>query len=299
VLGHDGCVQRRNLAIAGVAIVAAQFSVNIGAAFARSLFALAGPAGVAALRTGAAALILIAVVRPWRRSLAPRQILWIILYGLALGTMNLLIYWAFARIPIGIAVAIEIAGPLSVVLLTSRSARDFLWFALAVASVLLLMPWPGWHAHLDLAGIGFAMGAAVCWALYILFGKRASAVESSIAVALGMTAASMVTIPVGVVAAGARLLNPAIWGLGLVVAILSSAIPYMLEMKALERLSSRLFGVISSSAPAVAALAGFVMLGERLTPLHWLAVLLMIGASAGCSLTSRPAASRVVDEAIT
>src|SRR5439155_9798083 len=189
----------------------------------------------------------------------------IVLYGLALGGMNLLIYWAFARIPIGVAVAIEIGGPLAVVLLTSRSARDFVWLALAVACVLLLMPWPGRDVPLDLAGIGFAMGAAVCWALYILFGKRASEVESSTAVALGMTAASLVTIPVGVAAAGSRLLNPAIWGLGLVVAVLSSAIPYMLEMSALEKLSSRLFGVISSSAPAVAALAGFLMLGERLT----------------------------------
>lgn len=296
--GHYAWVQSRKIALAGLAIVAAQFSVNIGAAFAKSLFPLAGPAGVAALRTGTAAVILVGIARPWRRSLSGRQILWIILYGLVLGGMNLLIYWAFARIPIGIAVAIEIGGPLSVVLVTSRSARDFLWLALAVASVLLLMPWPGWHARLDPAGVAFAMGAAVCWALYILFGKRASEVESSTAVALGMTAASLVTIPVGVATAGSRLANPAIWGLGVAVAILSSAIPYMLEMKALERLSSRLFGVLTSSAPAVAALAGFVLLGERLTSLHWIAVLLMIGASAGCSLTSRPAASRVVDEAI-
>jgi inner membrane transporter RhtA len=295
-VGHGA--DSRSTIIAGLAIVAAQLSVNIGAAFAKSLFPLVGPEGVAAMRTGTAALILIVVVRPWRRALSRRQILWIVLYGLALGGMNLLIYWAFARIPIGVAVAIEIGGPLAVVLLTSRSARDFVWLALAVASVLLLMPWPGRDVPLDLAGIGFAMGAAVCWALYIVFGKRASEVESGTAVALGMTTASLVTIPIGVAAAGSRLLNPAIWGLGLVVALLSSAIPYMLEMKALERLSSRLFGVITSSAPAVAALAGFLMLGERLTPGQWIAILLMIGASAGCSLTSRPAASRLVDEAI-
>ena len=291
-------MEGRTVAIAGLAIVAAQLSVNIGAAFAKGLFPLAGPEGVAALRTGAAALILMAVARPWRRSLSRCQMLWIILYGLALGGMNLLIYWAFARIPIGVAVSIEIGGPLSVVLLTSRSARDFLWLALAVASVLLLMPWPGRQAPLDLAGVGFAMGAAVCWALYIVFGKRASQVETGTAVALGMTMACLVTIPIGVTAVGSRLLNPAAWGLGLVVALLSSVIPYMLEMKALERLSSRLFGVITSSAPAVAALAGFVMLGERLTPAQWIAVLLMIGASAGCSLTSRPAKSRLVDEAM-
>ena len=105
-------------------------------------------------------------------------------------------------------------------------------------------------------------------------------------------------IPVGVTAAGSRLLHPAIWGLGVVVALLSSAIPSVLEMSALEKLSSRLFGVISSSAPAVAALAGFLMLGERLTPVQWIAILMMIGASGGCSLTSRPVTSRVVDEAM-
>lgn len=291
-------MESREVAIAGLAIVAAQISINIGAAFAKSLFPLVGPEGIAALRTGIAAVILLVVARPWQRSLSRRQILWIILYGLALGGMNLLIYWAFARIPIGVAVAIEIAGPLSVVLLTSRAARDFLWLALAVASVLLLMPWPGWHAPLDLAGVGFAMGAAVCWALYIVFGKRASEVESSTAVALGMAAACIVTIPIGVATEGSRLLETSAWGLGLVVALLSSAIPYMLEMKALQRLSSRLFGVLTSSGPALAALAGFALLGERLTLVQWIAILLMISASAGCSLTSRPTTSRVVDEAM-
>src|SRR5207253_1239005 len=106
------------------------------------------------MRTGTAAVILMVVARPWRRSLSHSQFLWIILYGLALGGMNLLIYWAFARIPIGVAVSIEVGGPLSVVLLTSRSARDFVWLALAVTSVLLLMPWPGRDVPLDVAGIG-------------------------------------------------------------------------------------------------------------------------------------------------
>lgn len=291
-------MQKPDIALAAVAIVAAQISINIGAAFAKSLFPLVGPEGIAALRTGIAAVILLIVVQPWRRSLSRSQILWIILYGLALGGMNLLIYWAFARIPIGIAVAIEISGPLCVVLLTSRSARDFLWLALAVASVLLLIPWPGRHAPLDLPGVGFAMGAAVCWALYIIFGKRASEVESSTAVALGMAVACIVTIPVGVATEGSKLLNTSTWGLGLVVALLSSAIPYMLEMKALQRLSSRLFGVLTSSGPALAALAGFTLLGERLTPAQWIAVLLMIGASAGCSLTSKPGVSSALDEVL-
>ena len=291
-------MERRTVAIAGLAIVVAQLSFNVGAAVAKSLFPAVGPEGVAALRTGLSALILLAVARPWRRLPSPRQAGWILLYGLSLGGMNLLIYWAFERIPIGVAVAIEIAGPLCVVLLTSRSARDVLWLVLAVASLMLLMPWPGRDAPLDPAGIGFALGAAICWALYIVFGKRASEVDSAVAVALGMIAASLVTIPIGAAAAGSKLLEPPVLALGLVVALLSSAIPYMLEMKALERLSRRLFGVITSSAPALAALAGFALLGERLTGWQWIAIATMIGASAGCSLTSRPAVSRPADEAL-
>jgi inner membrane transporter RhtA len=296
--GIAAAMESRTVAMAGLAIVAAQLSFNVGAALAKSLFPAVGPEGVAALRTGLSALILLAVARPWRRPPSPRQVGWILLYGLSLGGMNLLIYWAFARIPIGVAVAIEIAGPLGVVLLTSRSGRDVLWVALAIASLLLLVPWPGRDAPLDPAGIGFAIGAALCWALYIVFGKRASRVEGRVAVSLGMIAASLVTIPIGVAAAGTELLAAPVLGLGLAVAMLSSAIPYLLEMRALERLSSRLFGVITSSAPALAALAGFALLGERLTAVQWIAIVMMIGASAGCSLTSRPAVARPVDEAL-
>jgi inner membrane transporter RhtA len=290
-------MDRQKIAFAGLAIVAAQLSINIGAALGKSLFPLVGPEGVAALRTGISAAILVAIARPWRHLPSARQIVWISLYGLVLGGMNLLIYWAFERIPIGVAVAIEIAGPLCVVLMTSRALKDFLWLALAVASLLLLMPLPGAEDPLDLLGVVFAMGAAVCWALYILFGKRASEVESSTAVALGMVAASLVTVPFGVAAAQSNLLLPDVLGVGLIVAVLSSAIPYMLEMKALERLSSRLFGVITSGAPALGALAGFFILGERLTTIQWCAVTMMIAASAGCSLTTRPPAARRVEQA--
>lgn len=135
-----------------------------------------------------------------------RQVTFLALYGLALGGMNLLFYLAIERIPLGVATTIEIAGPLSVVLLTSRSIRDFFWFALAVASLLMLMPWPGSQTRLDPIGIAFALGAAACWALYILFGKRASELESRTAVALGVLGASAVTLPFGIVAAGEKLL---------------------------------------------------------------------------------------------
>ncbi|SET06719.1 inner membrane transporter RhtA [Nitrosospira multiformis] len=288
----------QKVAFAGLAIVVAQLSTNLGAALGKSLFPLVGPEGVAALRTGISALILLAISRPWRIALTKRQITFLALYGLALGSMNLLIYLAIERLPIGVAIAIEISGPLSVVLLTSRSIRDFFWFALAVASLLMLMPWPGSQARLDPFGIAFAFGAAGCWALYILFGKRASELGSKTAVALGMSIACAVTLPFGVVMAGEKLLvSPVLW-LGLVVALLSSAIPYILEMKALERLSSRMFGVIISSAPAIGALAGYLILGEQLTLVQWLAVATMISASAGCTLTAAPAVTRPIEKAL-
>lgn len=285
-------MQARTIPLASLAVVVAMVSVNVGAALGKGLFPLVRPEGVAALRTSIAALILLVVMRAWSARFTGRQALWMVLYGIVLGGMNLLIYWAIARIPIGIAVTIEICGPLAIVLLTSRTAKDFLWFALAVAGLLLLVPWPGSGTNLDPVGVLYALGAATCWALYILFGKRAAEAESGIAVAVGMAFACLVTVPVGISAAGRSLLLPQVLGLGLVVAVLSSALPYYLEMRALEKLSSRIFGLVTSSAPAIAALVGFFVLGERLTPVQWLAVGMMIAASAGCSLASRPPVER-------
>jgi inner membrane transporter RhtA len=273
-------------AAAGLAVLAAQVSINIGAALGKGLFAQVGPEGVAALRTGIAALVLLAVAKPWTTTVKRSQVVWLGLYGLALGGMNLLIYWAIERISLGIAVTIEICGPFAVVLLGSRSARDLLWLALAASGILLLVPWQAGGAYLDPTGVFCAMGAALCWALYIFFGKRASRVRGSKAVALGMTAACLVTIPFGVSAAGSRLLSVEALSLGLVVAMLSSALPYFLEMKALERLSSRAFGLATSCAPAIAALVGFVTLGEHLAAIQWTAVVLMVSASAGVSISA-------------
>lgn len=278
----------RSVALASLAIVVANVSVNLGAALGKSLFPAIGPEGVAALRTSLSAIILLTVARPWTIRVTRGQARWLLLYGLAIGGMNLMIYWAIERIPLGVAVTIEISGPLAVVLLTSRSARDFLWLALAVIGLLLLVPWPGSHAPLDPLGMVFALGAAVCWGLYIVFGKQASQVESRAAVGLGMAFACLLTVPFGLAAAGPDLLLPNVLTLGLLVAVLSSAFPYLLEMKAFERLSNRVFGVVTSSAPATAALVGVVVLGERLSPLQWLAVGLLIAASAGGSLARRP-----------
>jgi len=282
----------RTVALAAAAILGSIISVNVGAAVAKGIFPAVGPEGIAALRSSIAALILVPLVRPWRARLTPAQWRWIVLYGLCMGGMNLLIYWSFSYIPIGAAVAIEIVGPLAVVLLGSRSRADFLWLALACGGLALLVPWTDSAAELDPRGIALALAAALFWAAYILFGKQASQVEGRVVVALGLVFASCVTLPIGIAHAGTALLEPHILAIGFGIALLSSCLPYMLEMFALGRLSPRLFGLIISGAPAIAALAAFAVLGERLTGQQWVAVLLMIAASAGAAVTGRPAVSR-------
>jgi inner membrane transporter RhtA len=270
----------------GLAILASMVSVNAGAAWAKHLFPLVGSQGVTAVRVGLAAVIMLAIVRPWRSLPARRDALNLLVYGLMLGCMNLLIYGAFARIPIGIAVAIEVVGPLGVVVLSSRRARDFAWVLLAAFGLWLLAPVHEGVAPLDPAGVAYALGAAFCWAMYIVFGKRVSQLNGGQAVAWGMLAAALFTVPVGVAHAGGSLLLPTVLAGGLAVAVLSSALPYSLEMAALARLPQRVFGILVSAGPAFAALAGWVVLGERLTGLQWLAILLVILACGGAAATA-------------
>lgn len=270
----------------GLAILASMVSVNAGAAWAKHLFPLVGSQGVTAVRVGLAAVIMLAIVRPWRSPPARRDALNLLVYGLMLGCMNLLIYGAFARIPIGIAVAIEVVGPLGVVVLSSRRARDFAWVLLAAFGLWLLAPVHEGVAPLDPAGVAYALGAAFCWAMYIVFGKRVSHLNGGQAVAWGMLAAALFTVPVGVAHAGGSLLLPTVLAGGLAVAVLSSALPYSLEMAALARLPQRVFGILVSAGPAFAALAGWVVLGERLTGMQWLAILLVVLACGGAAATA-------------
>lgn len=273
---------------AAVLVLAAAVSVNLGAALGKTLFGQVGAEGMAALRTSFAVLGLWLLVRPWRGGPVPRDRLgWLAAYGLTMGLMNLTVYWAIARIPLGLAVAIEIAGPLLLVLSLSRRKTDFLWLALAVGGLSLLVPWPGAQERLDPLGLAFAVAAGTCWAGYIVLGKRVSGVGGARSVAIGVVFACLVTLPFGIGHAGTGLMAPQVlaWGAG--VAALSSMVPYVLEMKALAHLSAKTFGLVTSSAPAVAALAGFVVLGERLTAAQWLAIVLMIAASAGAALSSR------------
>lgn len=277
------------VALSVAALVTGMVSLQCGATFAKSLFPAVGAAGTSALRVGFSALILIAVWRPWRRSLPAREAGWIALYGAALGLMNLLFYLALARLPLGPAVAIEFAGPLAVALIASRRRSDFLWIGLAILGLMLLLPIATTDG-LDPVGVALDLGAALAWALYILFGQRAGRVDGGQAVSLGMFTAALVVAPFGVAEAGASLLAPGILLSGLAVAIMSSALPYSLEMTALRRLDRKSFGVLMSLEPAVAACAGLVLLGERISAVQWLAIGLVIAASVGITVGSRRSA---------
>lgn len=270
-----------------VLLLASLLSQYVGAASAKSLFPLVGAEGVTGLRVGLSALMLLVILRPWR-SLPGRVDLGnLLVYGATLGAMNLSIYRAMELIPIGIAIAIEVTGPLAVALLGSRRLKDFLWIACAAVGLVLLLPLREASSALNPVGVAYAMAAAFCWALYIVFGKRASSLPGGQAVAWGMLVAASFTVPLGIAHAGAGLLVPAVMLTGLAVAVLSSMVPYLLEMMALRRLPSHVFGLAVSASPAVAALIGFLMLGERLSAVQWAAIACIMCASAGSALGKR------------
>ncbi|MGX1803302.1 EamA family transporter, partial [Brevundimonas naejangsanensis] len=193
---------------------------------------------------------------------------------------------ALNTIPLGVALAIEFMGPLSVALFNSRRLIHFVWVGLAVLGLILLLPLDGNVSRLDPIGCAYAAGAAVFWAGYIVFGKRVSHLPSGSTVAIGMTFAAMTVVPFGVAGAGMSLLDPKILALGLVVALVSSALPYTLDMVALRHIPKRTFGVAVSGDPAIGALAGLFVLGEHLTSQQWLAIAAIIAASVGAVLTS-------------
>ncbi len=267
-------------ALSLAALAASLVSQNLGAAIAKGLFPVVGVDGMAALRIVLSAALLLAFWRPWRAPLSRRELAGVALYGAMLGGMNLCIYHAFGRIPIGIATAIETTGPLAVVLAASRRVLDVAWVLLALAGLALLLPLAT-DRPLDPLGLLFAFGAAVSWALYIVFGKRVSMLARGQAVSLGMLVAALFALPSGLANAGAAMLAPAALAAGLGVALLSSAVPYSLEMAALRRLPRHVFGILVSATPAVGAACGALVLGERLSALQWLAIGCIIGASAG------------------
>lgn len=270
--------------LAGLALLCSQLSLNVGAAIAKYLFPRVGVEGVTAYRVGISAIVMLLIFRPWRTPLSWVQARNVAVYGCVIGMMNLLIYRAFNHIPMGIAVAIEVAGPLTVAVLASHRPRDVVAVGLAVAGLYFLLPIHGHVDQLDPVGVAYAAGAAVCWALYIIYGKRVSSMSGGQSVAWGMLAASVFIVPIGVLHAGAVLLTPSFLLVGMAIAVMSSALPYTLEMLSMRTLSSRTFSMFSSAAPALSALAGMVVLGEMLTLTQWFAIAAIVAASVLTSL---------------
>lgn len=280
-----------------LAILGAIASLCLGSSLAKQLFPAVGPSGATALRVGFSALVLIAFWRPWRYpALTRADRIRILLYGAVLGLMNWMFYQSIRTIPFGLAVAIELLGPLSVALFSSRRAIDFMWLAFAAAGLSLLLPIFGTGDPLDPGGMLWALGAAVCWASYIVVGKDAQHLPNGQIVSFGLLVAALVVVPIGVASAGMALLEPRHLLIGLVVGIVSSAIPYSLEFVAIKRLPRETFGIMASLEPAVAALIGWLVLAEALSVRQLLAIAIVMAASIGAVLTANAARANVRPE---
>ncbi|MFF9022191.1 EamA family transporter [Streptomyces eurythermus] len=259
-------------------------SVQVGSALAKHLFDAVGSFGTVALRLFFAAAVLMLLWRPSLR--IPRRTWAVVLgYGVTLGLMNLCFYLALARVPLGIAVTTEFLGPLAVALAGSRRWLDALWALLAAGGVVLLMEGGG---DLDLVGLLFALAAGTCWGLYILVGAALGRhTTEGHGLALGMAVAALVAVPFGVADSGTALARPWILVAGLGVALLSSVIPYTLDLEALRKVPPHVFGILMSLEPAMAALIGLVVLQESLHWTQWIAVLCVVAASAGATRGAR------------
>lgn len=269
-----------------VLVVAAVGSVQFGAALAKSLFDEVGPGGTVFLRVLFAAVVLVAIWRPAVGGRSGADWRLITAFGLCLGAMNLAFYESLERIPLGIAVTFEFVGPLGVAIAGSRRPLDLAWVVLAAAGIVLLSDFG--TADLDGLGVALALVAGGFWAAYILLSARVGRTfPGGSGLALAMVAAAAMLVPVGVADAGGELLVPGVLAVGAAVAILSSAIPYTLEMEALRRMPVGVFGVMMSTEPAVAALAGFIVLDEGLATRELVAILLVVAASAGAARNAR------------
>jgi len=261
-------------------VIAAAVSLQTGSALAARVFPLVGAPGMLTLRMGLAAVILVVLGRAWRLLPRGRALRGVVAFGAVLGAMNLLFYLALERIPLGATVALELVGPLSVALLGSRRATDLVWVVLAASGVLVLTN-PS-TAGLDPVGVGLALGAGTCWAGYILVGSRvARGVPGTSGLAWAMAASCLVLVPLGVADAGTALLDPRVLVAGLTVAVMSSVLPYALELKALRRVSPRGFGIMLSMQPAVATVTGLVVAAQRPTLGGLVGIGLVVAASLG------------------
>lgn len=279
-----------------LAVLGSIVSLTVGTSYGKALFETIGAGGTAAYRVVFAAIILMCVWRPWRFAVTAADRWAIVRYGITIGVMNFFFYQAINRLPLGIAIAIEFTGPLAVAVLSSRRVLDFVWVALTVLGLVLILPLHVSSPHpistlsssgLDPLGVVFAFVAALMWALYIVFGKRVSHLHGGAVAAWGMVAGSVVIVPLAAMESGLRLWAPHLIPAALVLAVASSAVPYTLEMFALKRLPKNTFSILLSLEPAVGALTGFVVLHEVLSWQQWVAIACIMSASVGAAMKAR------------
>lgn len=265
------------------ALTGSLISLCVGTSYAKSLFPALGPAGTTTYRLLFAALLMMALMRPWRRHWSLGDLPLLGLFGATLGLMNLLFYSSLQTIPLSLAIALEFSGPLAVALWGARRPVDWLWIALALTGLLLLLPLPGRDqaAALDPVGVAYALSGGICWAGYIVFGQQAAQRHGQMTAPMGLAIAALIVTPAGLLQAGTALLDPGLLLLGIGVGLLASAIPYSLEVYALARLPKPVFSMLLSMEPAVGALAGWIILSEQLSGLQLLAVGCVISAAMG------------------
>ena len=263
-----------------------------GTSLAKGLFPFVGAEGTTTYRLVFSTLLLMAFWRPWRRAWTWADVPILVLFGATLGLMNLLFYNAIKTVPFGLAIAVEFTGPLAVALWSSKKPLDFVWIVLAVAGMGLILPLGNASgadmqaAAIDPVGIAYALGAGACWAVYIVVGQRVADRIGAFATPMGMLVAALLVTPVGISVAGSSLLNPEWMLAGLGIALLSSAIPYSLEMYSLKHLPKQTFSILLSLEPAVGALAGWLVLSEQLSTQHLGAIGLIMAASMGSAMTA-------------
>ena len=263
-----------------------------GTSLAKGLFPFVGAEGTTTYRLVFSTLLLMAFWRPWRRAWTWADVPILVLFGATLGLMNLLFYNAIKTVPFGLAIAVEFTGPLAVALWSSKKPLDFVWIVLAVAGMGLILPLGNASgadmqaAAIDPVGIAFALGAGACWAVYIVVGQRVADRIGAFATPMGMLVAALLVTPVGISVAGSSLLNPEWMLAGLGIALLSSAIPYSLEMYSLKHLPKQTFSILLSLEPAVGALAGWLVLSEQLSLQQLCAIGLIMAASMGSAMTA-------------
>lgn len=268
------------------AVLLAIISVQCGAAIAKTLFPAIGAAGTASIRIGVSAIILLLAYRPNLKQITPNQWKIVIPYGLSLGAMNLIFYLGIERIPIGLAVTLEFVGPLLVAIIGSKRLIDYCWVLLAAIGIALIAPWS--NKNVDLLGVIFALLAGGFWAAYIVLGGKVSKImNGGQAVSTGMLFAAILILPFGFYENGLANLTPKFLGMGIALALLSSAIPFTLEMKALGQLPPRTFSILMSLEPAAASICAFIFLQEHLSFYEILAVVCVVTASVGSTLTAK------------